>query len=115
MTDQTSPVIETVIDAAVMVELTRQQEAGVKYLVGLNVDDLVAAISTALCGGHAQCPAPDRVKVARALCRQYEIDDGFSEEQADRAAASEMHRNFLGAADAAIAALSDTSTEKKRG
>jgi len=44
-------------------------------------------------------------RVARALCRQYELDDGFSTEQADRAAASEMHRNFIGAARAAIEAM----------
>lgn len=46
-------------------------------------------------------------RVARALCRQYEIDDGFSPEQADRAAASDMHRNFLRAARAAIEAMRD--------
>jgi hypothetical protein len=40
--------------------------------------------------------------VARALCRQYELDDGFSVEQADRAAASEMYRNFRDSAHAAI-------------
>jgi len=44
-------------------------------------------------------------RVSRALCRQYEIDDGFSPEQADRAAAGEMYRNFLKAARAAIAAM----------
>lgn len=36
------------IDRAVMAELTRQSESGVKYLSGLNVDDLVTAICTAL-------------------------------------------------------------------
>lgn len=44
-------------------------------------------------------------QVARALCRQYEIDDGFSPEQADRAASSDMHRNFIKAARAAIEAM----------
>jgi hypothetical protein len=46
-----------------------------------------------------------REQVARVLCRQYEIDDGFSVEQANRAAAGEMYRNFLLAADAAIEAV----------
>lgn len=44
-------------------------------------------------------------KVARALCRQYEIEDGFSPEQADRAAESGMWRNFRDAACAAIGAM----------
>ncbi len=61
---------------------------------------------------HDAQAAPDRVAVARALCRQYELDDGFSEEQADRAATSDMHRNFLKAADAAIAACSISSTDR---
>lgn len=44
-------------------------------------------------------------RLARALCRQYELDDGFSPEQADRAAASEMYRNFRAAAKAALSAM----------
>lgn len=44
-------------------------------------------------------------RVARALCRQYELDDGFSVEQADRAAASDMYRNFVKSARAALAAM----------
>jgi ribosomal protein L12E/L44/L45/RPP1/RPP2 len=42
-------------------------------------------------------------EIARVLCRQYEIDDGFSEEQADISAASEGYRNFLPAARAVLA------------
>lgn len=46
-------------------------------------------------------------RVARALCRQYMIDDGYSIEQADHAADSPdgMWRNFRDAARAAIEAM----------
>lgn len=44
-------------------------------------------------------------RVARALCRQYEIEDGFSPEQAERHADSPMRANFRNAARAAIEAM----------
>jgi len=50
-------------------------------------------------------------RVARALCRQYELDDGFSPEQADRAAAGDMHRNFIKAARATIEAMREPTDE----
>ncbi len=50
-------------------------------------------------------------RVARALCRQYELDDGFSPEQAERAANSEMYRNFRAAARAAIEAMRELPGE----
>lgn len=64
MTDQISPETVRAIDATVMAELTRQQEAGVKFLVGLNVDDLVAAIAATLPAGFAQTPDHQDVRWA---------------------------------------------------
>jgi len=49
--------------------------------------------------------------IARALCRQYEIDDGFSPEQADKAAEGEMYRNFLPAARAVLRAMREPPLE----
>lgn len=53
-----------------------------------------------------------RERIARAICRQSDLDEGFSEEQVDSPAWMELDANYLKCADAVLAAMREPTLDQ---